>query len=543
MNLELFFNRFERIIIIPIKRFIYNFREYNYLIKLKKSAKRTKDLVGKTVIINSFRIIRNNLDIEGFFGMILALNGAKVKILLDDGILTHWDTIQIDNWHSVPPKLEKIEKFNLNPYYNYFKIKNLLIIILKKIIIKKALKAYKVDNLEYVYYSDIVDRKKLKYENLVELKKYAEASAVRFFRNCDLDYNDKYVKYYFNLSIMNGIISRNVGEYILNKLKPDYFVTSHGLYTSDGPMFEFLKNSGVNVRLWFSFLYSNEMHLVFTDVPFCLSNSTSWRNYKQKPVTEGMRVKVQEYFENRFSFTSHDTPALMRDEGVREFKVDKNDGYKYHIAVFPQVIWDLHIKDRFKVFDGYLDWLISTINYVKNRKDIKLYIKAHPMELMYCINTPKVLDLLNKYLDLNKFENITYISSEERINTYGFLKSGIDLGITHDGTLAFEMPYLNIPAIMCVKDGFSSVEGGNFIANDRVEYFNYLDNIDKVIAEFHSNYEKYKYNIIRYIYWMNYEARVDMPHVYSSRSSRKFDLMQLTEKSLILNKIFKQSFN
>ncbi len=164
------------------------------------------------------------------------------------------------------------------------------------------------------------------------------------------------------------------------------------------------------------------------------------------------------------------------------------------------------------------------------------------MELLYCINTPKLLNLLNKYLDLSKFDNITYISSEKRVDTYGFLKSGIDLGITYDGTLAFEMPYLKIPAIMCVKDGFSSVEGGNFIVNDREEYFKYLDNIDKVIEEFHSNFEKYNNNIIRYIYWIIYEGRVDMPHLYSD-SLRKFDLMQLTKKSLILNKILKQAFN
>ena len=56
------------------------------------------------------------------------------------------------------------------------------------------------------------------------------------------------------------------------------------------------------------------------------------------------------------------------------FKIKKDDGIKYHIAMFPNVIWDANTKDRHIAFDGYLDWLVTTINYVKNRKDIKLYI-------------------------------------------------------------------------------------------------------------------------------------------------------------------------
>lgn len=161
---------------------------------------------------------------------LFAIKGAKVKILLDDGILYHWDTIQI-NWL---PK-QKIYRFPLNPYritYKSFLSRKYLytsIINNTRLFFKQGIRAFKDKNIEIIYYSEIIDRKNLNYENWQELKKHAESSTIRFFKHFDLDYNNKEIEYYYKISLLNAIISRNIGEYILNKIKPDVFFNHFNL--------------------------------------------------------------------------------------------------------------------------------------------------------------------------------------------------------------------------------------------------------------------------------------------------------------------------
>ncbi|GAF76359.1 unnamed protein product [marine sediment metagenome] len=67
-----------------LKKWRYNSKEYTYLKNLIKSVNRTK-ILNKTIVTNTVRIFRRSIDPESFIGLILALNGTKVKIFKDDG--------------------------------------------------------------------------------------------------------------------------------------------------------------------------------------------------------------------------------------------------------------------------------------------------------------------------------------------------------------------------------------------------------------------------------------------------------------------------
>ncbi|MHA1438588.1 MAG: hypothetical protein ACTSPD_13525 [Promethearchaeota archaeon] len=527
-------------------------KEYNHLKDLINSVQE-ENVLNKTIVFNPLRRIRNNIDVELFFGMVFALNGAKVKVLLDDGVMMHWDTIQFDNWKTLQinkstPDIKKLDKFQFNPYnYNFrrfFSIDNhFLEVLFRRNIINKAIKTYNINNLDVIFYSEFLNRNNVKYKNLDELKKHAESSTIRFFRNCDLDYNDKFVRYYYNLSLKNAVLSRMVGEYVLNKLKPDLFITSHGMYSSHGPAFEYLKNKGVNCQILISVSYTKKLYFKFIDTPEqTLSRCKLWEKYKNKPVTPLMIKTVEDYFNQRFGGSSNDIEHYSYMQIDKIFKVKKEDRYKYYICLFPNTNWDGNIRDRHIAFDGLLDWLLLTINYVKNRKNIKMYIKSHPGEMVFSVNTPKILELINKYIDLKTINNIIPIPPHIKINTYKFLESGIDLGITYDGFIGIEMPYLGIPTITCAKGGLSSIEGANITVNTKNEYFNYLDNIDKIIQEFSNNRDKIRENVIRYVYWYLFEDLIFLPS-FTTKTQYRFDLMPLEKKDLILNKFMLKILN
>ena len=524
----------------PIKELQSDFRRYKFL-KKYFSTLNESNLIKKTIVFNVVRCLRREFDGQLFLAKFLALNGAKVKVLLDDGMLKHWDTTQISHL----PKIQMIKKFPLNPYrFNlriFFSIRYIysMIIYNTRLFIKKSLKPYKGGNLEFIYYSDIIDKKKISYNNLHELDKHAESSTIRFFESSELDINDEYVNYYYNLSLKNALLSLHVGEYILHKINPDIFINPHGTYSTHGPAFEYLQQNDIDCFVLLGrYGHAKDPHVLFlSDTIFQqLSKSKFWLSYKKTQVNDEMRKAVIDYFESRINANTRDTKIYY--SGIRnEFKVDKNDGYKFHIAMFPNVLWDGNVRDRHIVFDGIIDWLISTINYVKNRSDIKLYIKAHPAEMIIFINSPKVLDILKSRIDFNEINNVILIPPEKKIDTYGFLKSGIDLGLVYDGFLAMEIPYLKIPVLMCVKGGFTAIEGGNFIATHKKGYFNHLDNIEKMLSEFHENYNSYFENIVKYLYWYLYVQPIKFPLLTRDTNYKK-ELLRLKKRDMIFIKKF-----
>ncbi len=513
-------------------------KEYNHFKKLSGNIERTQ-LISKTIVFNTVRSIKSVIDREFFLGKILALNGAKVIVLLDDGILKHCDTITLGKYI----KYKNFKKTNFNPTpFSYKNYKNFVKNLLLRSLLKQSLKSFQDKNLKFIYYSEILTKKKINFENWQELKKYAHSSTIRFFTRSNLDFNNRYVKHYYNLSLINAIMSKNVGEYILKRIKPDFFITSHGIYSTWGPTYDFLKKHGINC-LVYSGVHGHSTKekdfFIIDQKPHLLSSSKFWQKFKHNRVTKEMKEKVMDYFEKRFNYNSRDGKWLYYGKKTI-LKINKNDGYKYHVAMFPHLLWDGNIKDRHPVFSGYLDWLLSTIDFLKNRKDIKLYVKSHPIELRLK-NSTRVVDLIKKYIELEEIDNLVLIPPETKLDTYLFLKSGVDLSLVYDGFLGIEIPFLRIPTITCVKGGFASVEGGNITIRDKESYFEYLNNIDKINTEFNENYDERLNNLIKYVYWYIFEISIKLPTL-SSDSYIGTNLLQLKRKDLIIDNKFLSFF-
>ncbi len=508
-----------------------NQREYNHLKNLLKSVK-SKQIINKKIVFNIVRHIKPQIDRELFIALLLSLNGAKCYVLLDDGVLMLNEIYQVNSL----PHLRDLKKFKLNTPYFHRLPEKFIHKIVNDIHLRKALKTYNNPNLKILFYSKIIDKNNLNINHWREIKDYAKSSTIRFFRTSKLDYNDEYVKYYYKLALMNSILSRNVGKYVLNEIKPDYFFTSHGIYSTWAPAFHFLKNNGIKTIVYSSVhghsLDPQEIYVSSNTRTYFLSSSKFWMKYKNTPVTDKMKKSIEEYFQKRQNFSTSDTRILYKGKRTN-YTIDKNDGYKYHIAMFPNVIWDGNFNDRHIVFKNYRDWILSTIKYIKNRSDIKLYIKSHPSEITVLKGSPRIVDIINNNINLNDVKNVVLIPPDKVINTYGFLKSGIDLGLLYDGFLAAEIPFLKIPAIMCVKGGMFAVVEGNFQITSREQYFNYLENIEDLLKEFHKNYKMYYENIVRYLYWYIFENAIKIPTL-SKKNYITTDLLQLKKEDLIL---------
>ncbi len=498
--------------------------EYRYLKNLFKNVE-TKHFFKKTIVFNTVKCVRDHIDREFFIGKLLALNGAKVYMLLDNGLLKHW---------------EKGPKKNYSYYFRNYK--NPFYLFFFRYLMRKALKTYTDKNLQIIYYSDIL--RNVDQKNWKNLKKFAISSTIRFFQTSELDYNDSRVKDYYELSLKNALLSRNIGEYVLKKIQPNYFVTSHGIYSTWGPAFEFLKENNINCIVCARFhthtLEAQNFYFT-TSKTQTLSRCDFWQKYKDTPVTKYMINKVEKLINQRINHSTEDTISYY-SERIGLYQINKDDHYKHHIAIFPSLIWDGNIKDRHIAFTGILDWITSTIDFLKERKDIRIYLKFHPAEVTIFQNSAKIEDLIKDYLEQNRIENLVLIPTRTNIDPYKFIKSGVDFGICYDGIIALEMAHLKIPVLLGGGGGRFCVEGGNFQAKSREEYFNYLDKIDEIIEDYKINYNKYYENIVRYAYWYFFANVLTLPTL-SKKNRRKIDLYQVKKKDLILDKKYFEIFS
>ncbi|MBN1800504.1 MAG: hypothetical protein JW891_03310 [Candidatus Lokiarchaeota archaeon] len=517
---------------------MYNFKEYRYIKKLFKNASRTKELEGKSIIINTVRSYKGILDRELFLGKILALNGSEIVILLDDGVFKHWDTVQVTQF----PHILKINEFPLNPIrtsINSFKflIYNLYLKFMQKI----ALYAFMDENIRFIKYSIVKGKINPKlWKNYTSV---AEASTIRFFEDSNLDFSHEKINHYYKLSLLNALISRAMGQYVFETLKPDYFLTSHGIYSAWGPAYDYLKIKQVPCYTYIggNTHTQNSTDIYLTDASAqSLSTDKFWQEFRKNSLTEDQKTKAIAFLNNRSQGSVVDLKLYY--QGVKKiFTVDKNDGYKYHIALFPNLIWEGNLNEKHVIFDGYLDWIFSTINYAKNKKDTKFYIKAHPGELLFSKENQRIVNIIKRNMDLSDCKNIELIPPETKVDVYAFLKSGIDLAIVYDGLLGVEIPFLKIPTIVCTKGGFSSVDGVNVLLSDKKEYFYYLDNINELSSKFLENYDYHLENILKFVYWYIYENSLSLPVIdLNARSGT--NLLQVKKKDLIIQEKLKKKF-
>ena len=119
-----------------------------------------------------------------------------------------------------------------------------------------------------------------------------------------------------------------------------------------------------------------------------------WHNYRNTTVTLDMKEKIQEFLNDRLKGTHLDNKIFSYLSSAKNLNVNKEPEYKYYVALFSNVLWDANIGDKHTTFKGFLDWLISTVNYMIKRKDIKFFIKAHPAEAKLSKTSDRVIDLL-----------------------------------------------------------------------------------------------------------------------------------------------------
>jgi hypothetical protein len=488
------------------------FRGY-FLFRSIKNQKQFDEQV--TIVFHPAQIMPIYRDIELFFGYQLAIKGAKVKIIFDDGHLKHWDSAQIHD-RNKPLSLYK-QKFLFN----------------LKIDKKVSELIYHHKNIERIYYSSIFKKINPDEINLDNDDKYQAVNSVnRFFEEGIFDPGKKEQKKFYDLSIQNCKMSKSVGKYIVKELRPDIFISSHGTYSTWGPCYNYVKRHNTPSVIYDTHIYRKQKMFITDAIHQLMYKDSDWNSFKNNRITQDGKLLVDQYFHRRISHTTFDTSIYYNHTGSLNDDLQLNDGETDSMVfgMFPGVVWDGDIVERNSIFNGLIEWIEYTIKVLAGTNH-HLLIRFHPSEATMFKGTIKLMDvLLKRDPEIMDYPNITLIPSDESIDSYALIRNHLDIGLIYSGILALEMTYLNIPVISC-SHTFYSETGIVYEPDNKNQYKTMLLNAHKLKEDFNNNIEFIRDNLYRYAYWYFIKSAYDVPLLNPQKVFR-VDYRQLTKNDI-----------
>jgi hypothetical protein len=450
-------------------------------------------------VFNTVRQYSVQMHIEYFMAFLLAKRGFRSLIILDDGVLNHWDSVHSNN-----------DQVSFTPFKD-----NFLKASYTKIITKIIKIIYHHRYIKTLYISEILREpigKKLdqnKYSNLMH--DISKSSSRRYTSELDF-WEDYKCQDYFKRSYENCEIFVNVSSYLLSKYRIKKLITSHGIYSTWGILFEIFKEKNIPSLVYSELIY-REQYMLLADTPHQkLAESDDWKeivNNNDFTLNKINQDKAVSFLNNRVSYKGDDSKYYFEKYDLEDFVIPKKED-TIVFGMFPNIVWDGDIEEWHIIFDGILDWVLRTIEIIKDTNNI-LVIRCHPSEAKLVTWAAGLEDLIRASIeDIHKIENIIIIPADFDLNIYKFVEDQVDIGLVYDGMIGMEMVHLDTPVITAGNGRYSGSQF-SYEPRDFIEYSDLLLNSSKTIDKFMSELKIRKEKLNRFIYWYLYEKSYLLP--------------------------------
>lgn len=332
-------------------------------------------------------------------------------------------------------------KFSRTNFINIFKFKTILLSEFNYLKPTKILPTYK----------DFQIDKNFEYQNR-KIHQPVLDSVYRFFYGNYDENNSKFKEiYYKNLFVY--IWMARISLSIDKKYKIKKVLSFMTAYSSWHPIFDYFKLNGNRlfslsltqfdihgITLNYHDLYpAKERYLIFKQK----RNSKYLFDEEKKLLSNFMNKRLK----NKSDIFVKDKYFDDKNEINKFLKIEQN---QKNIFLFSNVFWDIGVSECGNVYDNVINWILDSINYVKDKNQINLYIKPHPAEISEGTQSLSGIENIIKSKLIKIPKNVFFIKPEWRLNTYELFKF-IDIGLIFNGTIGLEMLFNDIPVISVGK--------------------------------------------------------------------------------------------
>ena len=253
--------------------------------------------------------------------------------------------------------------------------------------------------------------------------------------------------------LLHAIMSVDLGHAIVEKDAPDIVVLVNGKSVMYTYLYEVCRSAGVQVTTWEEGMYwdtsivlANNDRAIDFPVP-----EDDWRAFRALPFDDGQRRAIEVYFDRwrRQEATSY----VYYDNEERDFsRIRRELGIPQGsrlISLFSNIVWDTNALGKDRAFSSMMDWINSTIEFVKDRPGDFLIIRAHPAEFRWAFKTrTPIRQLVNAHFQQGLPNNVRIVDGDSEFSSY-VIADHSDRCAVYTSTLGVELTLAGLQPLVC----------------------------------------------------------------------------------------------
>ena len=355
----------------------------------------------------------------------------------------------------------------------------------------------KLENLESFIYNDI------------NTGEEAFAGALRYFGKEKI--NDEKFKKPILKKFLNSALRTQISfENLIKKNNYDVVVYSHGIYVPHGIINQILKKNKIRSVVYIPSYRKNTFIFSHNDTYHKTMISESIDKWLNMEFDQKKEKLIKNYLESRKT-GENDWIWFNKDnnfnfDGIcREFSIDKN---KKIVTLLTNVVWDAKLHYKSNAFKSMFDWIVETIEFYKNKKDIELIIRVHPAEITGDVpSRQKVEEELNYKYNKKLPENVKLIPPSSAASTYSLIENS-SLLLIYNTKTGIEAAAMG-KKVVVAGEAWIRNKGFSYDAESKDDYLSILRtiNLNEDLDE-----EK-KQNALKYAYHVFFRRMIEISSI------------------------------
>lgn len=346
----------------------------------------------------------------------------------------------------------------------------------------------------------------------VDLWPAVESSLVRYYRSTagwltrEADYAAQ-----LRTCTENALLGCLVAERVHRVCDPDVVVTSHGIYTSWGPFYEYFKQQGTPVLV-----FAKGSHAAGSLKYVHRSEGAYFEQIKDTLDAETARAHAERIMGRRFEGRASDLERFGLHAGEAEVAALLDGDPRDVFGLFTNLLWDRSLAGADGLFGTYTDWLAATVAAFRARPERLLLIRAHPAEALPG-KRPRVgareivAEVLGEALPADRaaaIGNVVFVPARVKLRSYALFPY-LAAGLVYNGTIGLEMMYHGLPVLV---SGAAFYHDAAFVKHyaSQADYFAQLDRLPALLA----HQEAHRTDLHKFIYYYFEQRYMPLPEAH-----------------------------
>ena len=250
--------------------------------------------------------------------------------------------------------------------------------------------------------------------------------------------------------LISGIVALIGSRRWIDTWRPDILIVISGRHIFWRAAREIAQSRGIKVVCREMFIESFDCHIYAVNSS-CEDPAipNAWARAGETPLTAPQEKLVDENLKGLPAYArqlAHDPVLETRASTIRtELRLSPD---RRLIVLFTNVAWDLFAAERDFAFDGQMEWISATLDFIRRHPEFDLVVRAHPAEIVPKFRTRGriIRQVEERFAPLPS--NVRLVGPESAISS-DTLRAMASLNLVYSSSVGLEAVIAGQPVLIC----------------------------------------------------------------------------------------------